>query len=192
VKVIHRGSINDTSKTMPPQLKTEQGGMPPLLDLDALLDSTIRDCETATNDARNLATSSQRSVSFNRDVKIYPVIRRSDMSNDEICHAWMTRYDIKESKRTVHNTIFLMKTGAGAMLTEEDFFCARGLEKCVDEDYSKRVKKSLRIALAMQRVLRRAGKSSPEMIAKAYRSYTLRSRRIAYRKALEDQTAACR
>ncbi|KAL3913379.1 MAG: hypothetical protein SGILL_006515 [Bacillariaceae sp.] len=82
-----------------------------------------------------------------------------------------------------------MKSEVGTQLGEEDHFCARGLEHLYHEepsDYDREVKKSLQIALAMQRILKRAGTSSPEMIAKAYRKYTLRSRCLAFRKAAND------
>ena len=189
---------------MPPQMNTEQGEVETMIQVpprNPLLESSMKQFEatlaacgeTLTSNDGTMSTSKysqQRCVSFSSEVQIHPVINRRDLSEEEIRQTWMTRYDIKEGKRLIHNTIFLMKTGAGASLTEEDYFCSRGLEKCVDDEYDARVKKSLRIALAMQRVLKRVGKSSPEMIAKAYRSYTLRSRKAAYRKALEDQTAA--
>lgn len=90
----------------------------------------------------------------------------------------------------IENTIFLMKSGVGTHLAEEDHFCARGLEHLYHEeplDYDQEVKKSVQIALALQRVLKRAGTSSPEMIAKAYRKYTFRSRCLASRKAANDR-----
>ena len=175
--------------------------------LNELLNTSMRQFESTLTDCGNSSTSTtndgggitatcdggphrERSVSFSSEVQVHPVINRMDLSEEEKRQTWLTRYEAKQSKQVVSNTIFLMKTGAGASLTEEDYFCSRGLERCVDDEYGARVKKSLRIALAMQRVLKRVGKSSPEMIAKAYRSYTLRSRKAAYRKALEDQTAA--
>ena len=202
---------NKSINTMPPQMNNEQGEtatmfrlVPP--DLNALLDVSMKQFQSHLTDYDESSSSSscidetinivdvkcpqQRSVSFCSEVEIHPIINRSDMSDDELQQTWLTSQDIREGKQLVRSTIFLMKTGAGACLTEEDYFCSRGLENCVDKEYSARVKKSLRIALAMQRVLRRAGKSSPEMIAKAYRSYTLRSRKKAYRKALEDESAA--
>lgn len=135
--------------------------------------------------------SNARTVKFSALVKIRPIIHRRDMSTDEINSAWMNRYDKRETRKVIDSTIFLMKTGAGAMLTEDDYFCSRGLEHLVDYTRTERIKTSLKITLAMQRVLRRSGAHSPEMIARAYRAYAFKSQRAAYRKAMNDREA-CR
>jgi hypothetical protein len=130
-----------------------------------------------------------RSVRFSSMVKIQPVLSYRDMSTDEINQAWVSGYEKKENRRAITSTVYLMKAGVGAQRTEDDDFCERGLEHLVDKYRTERIKKSLGIALAMQRLLRRAGASNPDMIAKAYRTYTLRSQKAAYRKAVNDQAA---
>lgn len=134
--------------------------------------------------------SSLRSVRFSSDVDICPVICRDDMSREEVTTAWISRIDRTESKRDINNTIFLMQSGLGVSLTEMDYFCPRGLEHLVDRTQQKTaVKKSVHIALAMQQLLRKAGTTDPQLIARAYRKYTLGSQYIAYKKALRDQAA---
>ena len=113
------------------------------------------------------------------------------MSRKEIQKTWINRYERRQSRTAINNTVYLMKTGVGYELTEEDHVCPRGLEHLYDElsiECDEEAKKSQKIALAMQRLLRRTGTTSPKMIARAYFKYTIRSRRIAYDKAIRDQT----
>lgn len=131
-----------------------------------------------------------RSVRFASIDAIHPVIHRRDMSVQEIRDTWVHRLERRQSRIAIENTIFLMRSGVGAQLLEGDHFCSRGLEHLYHEaslDYDRQVKKSQKIALAMQRMLWRSGKQSPEMIAKAYRQFTIPSRRFAYVKAEIDQ-----
>lgn len=86
-----------------------------------------------------------------------------------------------------------MRTGVGVHLTDQDFFCPRGLEHLWDHDSAEskqEAHRSQKIAIAMQRVLRRSGADSPHMIARAYRKYTLKSRKLAYQRGLRDQQGA--
>ena len=119
------------------------------------------------------------------------------MKPEEILDSWPSRIERRQSRLAIENTIFLMKSGVGSQLVEEDHFCARGLEhflydeqplqdNCKDE-----AKKSVQMALAMQRILKRVGTSNPNMIAKANRKYTLRSRSLAFRKAANDHKYVC-
>jgi hypothetical protein len=133
-----------------------------------------------------------RSVKFSTSVEIHRIPHHRDMSDDEINRVWMNRSEMRQNKRVVSNTVFLMKSGVGSHLTEEDYFCSRGLEHWVDDEHEGRVKTSHKIALAMQRILKRAGSSNPEMIARAYRKYTFKSQRAARKKAMHDQAAVCR
>jgi hypothetical protein len=149
------------------------------------------DIDTHQLDVTMQERAGTRSVKFSTCVEIHPVLHHRDMSADEINSAWMNYYDKKENRQVLNSTVYLMKTGAGAQLTEDDYFCSRGLEHLVDDSRTQQIKKSHRIALAMQRLLRRSGAYSPEMIAKAYRAYTFKSQRAAYRKAFHDR-AACR
>lgn len=131
-----------------------------------------------------------RSVCFASTDEIHPIIHRRDMSDKEIRDTWVHRLERRQSRIAIENTIFLMRSGVGAQLQEGDHFCARGLEHLYHEaslDYDRQVKKSQKIALTMQRMLRRSGKQSPEMIAKAYRKFTIPSRRFAYVKAEIDR-----
>eukprot|EP00934_Nitzschia_sp_Nitz4_P005004 Nitzschia sp. Nitz4//scaffold169_size48518//17611//18105//NITZ4_007069-RA/size48518-processed-gene-0.91-mRNA-1//-1//CDS//3329538379//4994//frame0 len=132
-----------------------------------------------------------RTVRFSADVNVFPVIRRDEMSLEELTNAWTNTCDRTESKRDISSTIFLMRSGLGRKLTEQDFFCPRGLEHLVNKSLQKAtVKKSVGIALAMQRLLKKAGASNPQMIARAYRKYTFDSKFVAYKKALRDEAAA--
>jgi hypothetical protein len=149
------------------------------------------DIDTCQSDVKVQERAGTRSVKFSTCVEVHHVLHHRDMSADEINSAWMNCYDKKESRQILNSTVYLMKTGAGAKLTEDDYFCSRGLEYLVDDSRTERIKKSHRIALAMQRLLRRSGAYSPEMIARAYRAYTFKSQRAAYRKALHDRSA-CR
>ncbi len=130
-----------------------------------------------------------RSVRFAKKVDVYPVICRQDMSADEVTNVWMNRFDRRDNKCEINNTIFLMRSGLTMKLTEEDFFCPRGLEHFANHKTEQKnvCKKSVGIALAMQRVLRKAGTSNPRMIARAYHKYTIKSQEVAYKKALYDQ-----
>ena len=171
---------------MPPQSPSEEGAFAPTWNIDS--DASTSELEEHESESQCYKPS----VKFSSQVEICPILHRRDMSEEEISKTWMTRYDVKESRQVVNNTVFLMKTGAGKHLTEEDYFCSRGLEHIVDECRAERIKKSLKIALAMQRVLRRNGARSPEMIARAYKAYTFKSQRAAYRKALCDRAAVAR
>ena len=129
-------------------------------------------------------------VKFSSKVEIYSVIHRRDMTLKEKRKTWVTRLERAQTKDVSDHTIYLMKSGVGTQLTHDDYFCPRGLEHhwdassahCRDEAY-----KSHKIALAMQRFLQRSRTNSPEMIARAYRKYTLKSRKMAYQRGLEDQ-----
>ena len=135
-----------------------------------------------------------RSVRFSPHVQIHPVLHRRDMSKDEIQRVWINRYERRQNRTVVESTIFLMETGVGIHLSEDDYFCPRGLEhlwkKSTTTYDETNVKASHKIALAMQRILRRVGASNPDLIAKVYRKYTLKSRTAAHKKALDDQVAA--
>jgi hypothetical protein len=110
------------------------------------------------------------------------------MTKEEIDRVWMSRCDLNETRNLVVNTVFLIKSGMGDLLTEEDDFCSRGLEHVVEKkEHSKRVKKSVGVCMALQKFLRRSGKKDPNMIAKAYKKYTIASRKLARQMALEDQ-----
>lgn len=136
-----------------------------------------------------------RSVRFEKSVQIHPVLCRQDLTPEEKAKVWMDGFDRRENKRDITNTIFLMRSGLTNKLTEEDFFCPRGLEHLVNcksnhEQRDASCKTSIRIALAMQRVLRKAGASNPVLIARAYRKYTIKSKQVAYKKALYDEAFA--
>ena len=156
----------------------------------------VDDSEVDSRKARKICPQSSprstRSVRFAETSNIHAIPHHSDMSTEEINEVWMNRYDIKQTKLAVNSTVFLMKSGVGALLTEADDFCQRGLEHLLDEKYAHRVKKSQGIALAMQRLLRRSGSKNPEMIAKAYTAYTVASRDAAHKFALDDQKECIR
>jgi hypothetical protein len=144
--------------------------------------------QTSPSSSRSTtSTSTTRSVRFAKTCNVHAIPHHSEMSAEEINDVWMNRYDIKQTKQAVNSTVFLMKSGVGALLTEADDFCERGLEHLLDEKYAHRVKKSQGIALAVQRFLRRNGAKNPEMIAKAYTAYTVVSRENAHNLALDDQ-----
>ena len=130
-----------------------------------------------------------RSVRFASKVDVYPIICRHDMSPEEVTKVWMDRYDRRDNKSEIHNTIFLMRSGLTMKLNEDDFFCPRGLEHFLNHTTEQKntCKKSIGIALAMQRILRKAGTSNPSMIARAYHKYTVKSQEVAHTKALYDQ-----
>jgi hypothetical protein len=154
--------------------------------------------KTTTSAATTTTTHSskqqhERTVKISNAVEIHPVLHRRDMSRDEIQKTWINRYERRQTRTAIHNTLYLMKTGVGCKLSEDDHVCPRGLEHYLyrDEvsiDYDEEAKKSQQIALAMQRLLRRrTGTTSPEMIARAYSKYTIRSTRVAYEKAMRDR-----
>jgi hypothetical protein len=129
-------------------------------------------------------------VRFSSTVNIHPILHRRDMTSKEVRDAWVTRWERSQIKNVANNTVYLMKTGVGCHLTPDDYFCPRGLEHLWDQmsvHSKEEAYKSHKIALAMQRLLRRSGSDSPQMIARAYRKYTLKSRRLAYQRGLDDQ-----
>jgi hypothetical protein len=166
--------------------------MPPQSDFgnratrDWVDDSEVDSCK-ARKTCPQSSPKSTRSVGFVETPNVHAIPHHSEMSKEEINEVWMNRYDMKQTKMAVNSTVFLMKSGVGALLTEADDFCQRGLEHLLDEKYAYRVKKSQGIALAMQRFLRRNGAKNPEMIAKAYTAYTVASRDAAHKLALDDQ-----
>jgi hypothetical protein len=133
----------------------------------------------------------KRSVNFSDVVEIYPVLHRRDMSPDEVQNMWINRYERRQSRTEIRNTLYLMQTGVGYVLSDDDYVCSRGLEHLYEHptEYDEEARKSQKIALAMQRVLRRARTTNPNMIARAYFKYTLRSRKVAYEKAIRDRKA---
>jgi hypothetical protein len=129
-----------------------------------------------------------RSVKFSATTRIRRIPHHRDMTKEEIGKVWMSSYEIHETRELVRNTVILINSGIGDLLTEEDDFCSRGLEYIVEKkQHAERVKKSLGVCLAMQRFLRRAGTKDPNMIAKAYKEYTMASRKLARQMAVEDQ-----
>jgi hypothetical protein len=155
-------------------------------------DSSTSDSTSLSSLDNQYQTNITKSVRFSTDVDVHPVLHHQDMSQDEVYNTWISRFERKQSRSVVESTIYLMKTGVGCKFSDEDFFCPRGLERrfADSSEYDEEVKKSKKIALAMQRLLRRSGKTSPEMIAKAYRKFTIRSCSLAIRKAKMDQDAA--
>ena len=135
---------------------------------------------------------SSRCVTFAETLTVHSIPHHSEMTREECDRVWMNSFDAYQNQLNVNNTVFLVKTGVGAQLSEDDDFCSRGLEHYIDESYAARVRKSQAIALAMQRFLKRTGTSSPEMIAKAYKKYTIASQDVAYETALRDQQSSCR
>ncbi|KAG7366999.1 hypothetical protein IV203_029669 [Nitzschia inconspicua] len=65
-----------------------------------------------------------KSVCFVSTVDIYPVLHRRDMTIEEVQKTWFLRLERRQSRTAVENTIFLMRTGIGAQLTEDDHFCS--------------------------------------------------------------------
>lgn len=102
---------------------------------------------------------------------------------------WMDQFDQCNNNLDIHNTIYLMRSGLTKKLSEDDYVCTRGLERYDSGREERKAirKQSICIALAMQRLLRRSGCSSPEMIASAYQKYTIKSRYIAHRKGIQDR-----
>jgi hypothetical protein len=95
---------------------------------------------------------------------------------------------MQEIRELVVNSVFLIKSGIGDVLTEEDDFCSRGLEHIVDrKERSNRVKKSVGVCMVLQQFLRRSGTKDPNIIAKAYKKYSMASRKLARQMAVEDQ-----
>lgn len=149
---------------------------------------------TDTQDDRKvLSEKTSKAVRFATEVQIHPVLRRKDMSPAEITKVWMDHSDRHENQLDINNTVSLMRLGLPKKLNEEEFFCSRGLEhllKRQESNHKPLGKKSIGIALAMQRVLRRSGAKNPVMIARAYSKYTMKSQEVAYKKALYDQAFA--
>jgi hypothetical protein len=172
---------NEKQIIMPPQSEFDNMGTRDWVD-DSEVDSrkAIKICSQSS-------PRFTRSVRFAETSNVHAIPHHSEMSTEEINEVWMNRYDIKQTKQAMNSTVFLMKSGVGALLTEADDFCQRGLEHLLDEKYALRVKKSRGIALAMQGFLRRNGSNNPDMIAKAYTAYTVASRDAAHKLALYDQ-----
>lgn len=145
-------------------------------------------------EARETPKKKGKSVHFDLDqtaVRLIP--SRSEMSPRQVHRLWIDDYSRKENKQEVVNTLFLMRAGLGNRLTEEDFFCSRGLEHLVHRDRKKaNVRKSIAIALAMQRLLRQKGTQNPAIIAKVYEKYTLKSRETAHQLAIHDYAESIR
>ena len=150
---------------------------------------------SSTVDEKNqpppIGCKEKKSVHFSAKLLIRGVNRRQDFTEAEARKMWMDHFDLSNNKRDIYNTIYLMRSGLSDKLSEEDYFCARGLEKFIDDRSERRCVKqeSIGIALAMQRILRRSGTSNPEMIAKAYHKYTVSSQYIAHQKGIRDQSA---
>jgi len=142
----------------------------------------------------HIGCKEKKSVHFAAKLLIRAVNRRQDFTEAEARKMWMDHFDLSNNKRDIYNTIYLMRSGLSDQLSEEDYFCARGLEKFIDGKGERRCVKqeSIGIALAMQRILRRSGRSNPEMIAKAYHKYTVSSQYIAHQKGIRDQAAVDR
>jgi hypothetical protein len=151
------------------------------------IDDSEVDSRKASKTCPHSSPRSTRSVTFADTSKVHAIPHHSEMSTEEINEVWMNQYDIEQTKQGVNSTVFLMKSGVGALLTEADEFCQRGLEHLLDEKYLLRVKKSQGITLAIQRFLRGNGTKNPEMIAIAYKAYTVASRDVAHTLALDDQ-----
>jgi len=177
---------------MPP-LQDETISCPSPVDLPthAVMNANDQDLQVKKKSKSKVAKKT-KAVHFATNVKIHRILRRQDMSQDEITKVWMDRLDRRENKRDITNTIHLMRSGFTKNSTEEEFFCPRGLEHLVNLENEQSVegKKSIGIALAMQRVLRKAGASNPVMIARAYRNYTITSQQVAYERALYDEAFA--
>ena len=188
---------------MPPQSTDDHNMVDDAIGATLFAESTISSCNPSASSAscasrsdpdpvsRQSTANHSRTVSFSDCVETHHILHRLDMKPEEILAAWPSRIERRQSRLAIENTIFLMKSGVGRQLVDGDHFCARGLEHLYHEGIvdgnQDEVKKSLQIALAMQRVLKRVGTSSPHMIAKAYRKYTLRSRCSALRKATSDR-----
>lgn len=136
-----------------------------------------------------LPSKAKKSVHFAAKTEIRSVIGRKEFTDDEKRRIWMDYLDQQYNKRDICNTIYLIRSGLGESLSEDDHFCARGLEQFIGRgpEQKAKSKKSIGIALAMQRILRRTGAHNPEMIAKAYHKYTVQSRYVAHRKAVRDR-----
>jgi len=139
----------------------------------------------------SLSVKEKKCVHFSAKLYMLGVTRRQDFTPEETRKMWMDSFDRINNRRDVYNTVYLMRSGLGEKLTEEDYFCARGLEKFSDDanEHQKNRKRSIGVALSIQRVLRKSGISNPEMIAKAYHKYTIQSKYIAYRKGIRDREA---
>jgi hypothetical protein len=148
-------------------------------------------CQYSIDDRRRCRCRSRSNrVTFSSKIDIHPTIHRRDMTLKEKMKTWVTRHERIQIKDVSDNTVYLMKSGVGINLTEDDYFCPRGLEhqwNVLSAHCRQEANRSHKIALAMQRLLRRSGTDSPRMIARAYCRYTLRSRKLAYQRGLEDQ-----
>ena len=149
--------------------------------------------ETTTTTVIGKKQQPSKSVRFDLDATVHLIPSRSEMSPSEVNRLWIDDYTRKENKQEVVNTIFLMRSGLGNRLTEEDYFCSRGLEHLVNKKRKKDlVRRSIGITLAMQTLLRQKGAHSPSLIAKAYQQSTLQSTAMAYQLARHDQAESMR
>lgn len=156
---------------------------------DAPLENKIAPTIARSMEPAPFGYKEKKSVHFAPKLLIRGVLCRHDFTAEEARTLWMDHFDQCNNKQDIYNTVYLMRSGLGSKLNEDDHFCARGLEKFVSPKHEQdgTRKRSIGIALAMQRVLRRSGTSDPEMIARAYHKYTLKSQYIAQRKGIRDQ-----
>lgn len=131
----------------------------------------------------------RKTVRFALKETIHLIPTRAEMSPS----LWMDDFTKKENKQEVSNTVFLIRSGLGNKLQEEDFFCPRGLEHLVDKQRKKQqVQRSIAVALSMQQVLREKGEVRPSLIAMAYKRFTQHSKERAYKLAIRDYAESIR
>ena len=161
---------------------------------------STRWCESADSQGHRLVKYKQaqsmrkrKRVQFALEDTVHLIPTRAEMSPNQVNRLWMDDFARKENKQEVSNTIFLIRSGLGNKLHEEDYFCMRGLEHLVNKQQKKEhVRHSISVALAMQQFLREKGEVSPSMIARAYQRATLQSKERAYKLAIHDHVESTR
>ena len=143
-----------------------------------------------------------KSVTFNKSVKVRPVLHCKDYTKAELTASFYSQYEISAIRTAMKFAAKALEKQqqqqAGAAIKERhnvvtddnDHFCIRGLEFRTQSGHQQRSnnkKESRRIVLVEQRRQKQSGKSDPSYISYLYKESTRISLLMAQEIAMEDE-----
>ena len=166
----------------------------------------IEDCEASKMPANaiNCTAENGRKVRFRNEAQCCNVPHRSDLSEEIIANTWYQPSDYAAIRAENECIVSLMETSAAMLQSHGDNIhsgiSGRGLEYKIKEIGEQRIR-SIRVALAVvleeqDRLLtilnNKENHDTANFIAESYMEFTIKCKRAAHKRALEDELEARR
>ena len=142
--------------------------------------------------SRSSINQPPKSVTFNKSVKVRPVLHCKDYTKAELNASFYNQYEISAIRTAMKFAAKALEEGTIQRhdVDDNEQFCIRGLESRTQKGHVQRSnnkKESRRIVLVEQRRQKQSGKFDPSYISYLYKESTRISLLMAQEIAMEDE-----